>query len=180
MEIIHKKKREIELPLEIVVENFLDLDHVNFVHKKCYSYCNILRRSKNIMLLDVGVKPLTPFPYTVHYTMFHEFISPNKIVHFSKQNGKKKYVKSIVEFNEERGKTSIIHTHKIDIPFYLIPLKHVIIKLVDRWSNILWKEDSEIMKDRKKVVSKGFLDGPHCGKWLLINGKPKWIFNKIK
>ena len=33
MEIVHKKKREIDLPLEIVVENFLDLDHVNFVHK---------------------------------------------------------------------------------------------------------------------------------------------------
>ena len=42
MKLLHEKKREIEIPMSIVIENFCDLDHVNFVHKRCYKYCNIV------------------------------------------------------------------------------------------------------------------------------------------
>ena len=47
MKIIHEKKREINLPMNIVIENFCDLDHVNFVHKRCYKYCNIVRKRRH-------------------------------------------------------------------------------------------------------------------------------------
>ena len=51
MIIYHEKVREIELPKDIVLENFLDLDHINFVHKKCYKYCNLVKRTKIICSL---------------------------------------------------------------------------------------------------------------------------------
>ena len=85
MKLLHEKKRKIDLPMEIVIENFCDLDHVNYVHKRCYKYCNIVRKKENIMFLDVGVYPIPPLPISQHYTMFHEFISPNKIIHYSKK-----------------------------------------------------------------------------------------------
>ena len=86
MKLLHEKKREIEIPMSIVIENFCDLDHVNFVHKRCYKYCNIVRKRKNIMYLDVGVLPVPPLPFTQHYTMFHEFILQIKLYIFQKKN----------------------------------------------------------------------------------------------
>ena len=178
MKIIHEKKREINLPMNIVIENFCDLDHVNFVHKRCYKYCNIVRKRKNIMYLDVGVYPIPPLPFVLHYTMFHEFIEPNKIVHFSKKRNSNYHVRSQVDFKEENGKTHIHHKHELVIPFFLLPFKQFIIKLIDRWSDILWSEDSEIMKIRNEQVKKGFKDGSHCGKWILKDGRAKFEFYK--
>ncbi len=176
MKLLHEKKREIEIPMSIVIENFCDLDHVNFVHKRCYKYCNIVRKRKNIMYLDVGVLPVPPLPFTQHYTMFHEFIPPNKIVHFSKKKNSNYHIKSQVNFEEKNGKTLVHHKHELIIPFFLIPFKNILLKLVDRWSDILWEEDSEIMKIRYNRLQKGFKDGSHCGKWVLKDGKATFEF----
>ena len=53
------------------------------------------------------------------------------------------------------------------MPIILYPFKKLILKIVDSWSDILWFEDTEIMKQRLKVLSNGFKDGFHCGKWIL-------------
>lgn len=179
MKLLHEKKREINLPMEIVIENFCDLDHVNYVHKRCYKYCNIVRKKENIMFLDVGVYPIPPLPIAQHYTMFHEFIPPNKIIHYSKKKNSNKYVKSQVIFEEKSGVTTFTHKHQLEVPFYLYPFKKMIIKLVDRWSDILWEEDSEIMKIRYAQLKNGFKDGAHCGKWVLKDGKPFFEFYDI-
>ena len=52
--------------------------------------------------------------------------------------------------------------------------------MIRRWSDILWEEDSEIMKDRYEVIKKGFTDGLHCGKWTFKDGKTKFVFNENK
>ena len=181
MIIYHQKIREINIPKNIVFENFLDLDHINFVHKKCYKYCNLVKRSKNYMLLDVGVFHFPGLPFVSHYTMFHEVISPNKIIHFLKEEIQQKYVKSEVNFVElSENKTKIIHKHNFNLPIILYPFKKLILKIVDSWSDILWFEDTEIMKQRLKVLSNGFKDGFHCGKWILKEGKPTWVYNNEK
>ena len=61
------------------------------------------------------------------------------------------------------------------MPIILYPFKKLILKIVDSWSDILWFEDTEIMKQRLKVLSNGFKDGFHCGKWILKEGKPTWF-----
>ena len=176
MKIIHEKNRQIKLPMAVVIENFCDLDHVNNAHKRPYKYCNIVRKRKNIMYLDVGVIPIPPLPYVQHYTMFHEFIEPNKILHLSKKKNSNYHLKSQVEFNEDNDITFINHKHEIIIPFFLFPFKNLILKLIDRWSDILWEEDVEIMKTRYEMISKGFKDGSHCGRWQLKDGKPIFEF----
>ena len=57
------------------------------------------KKIKNYMLLDVGVFHFPGLPFVSH-TMFHEVISPNKIIHFSKRRNSAKYVKSEVNFVE--------------------------------------------------------------------------------
>lgn len=179
MIIYHEKIREVDLPKDIIFENFLDLDHINFVHKKCYKYCNLVKRTKNYMLLDVGVYHIPGLPIVSHYTMFHEVISPNKITHYSKRMNSKKYVKSEVNFHEiSENRTKIHHKHSFYLPILFYPVRKMILKIVDNWSDILWSEDTEIMKQRYKVKSNGFKDGFHCGKWVLIDGKPTWQYNE--
>lgn len=179
MKIKHEIIREINAPKEIVFENFLDLDHINFVHKRCYKYCNIVKKTKNYMLLDVGVYHLPPLPIVTHYTMFHEIISKDKIIHLSKRKNSSKYVKSEIYFSEiSSGTTKIIHKHDFNLPIILFPLKNIILKLIDRWSNILWQEDSEIMSQRQSLSKEGFKDGFHCGKWEIVDGKPQWQYNE--
>ena len=124
MIIYHQKIREINIPKNIVFENFLDLDHINFVHRKCYKYCNLVKRSKNYMLLDVGVYHIPGIPFVSHYTMFHEVVSQNKIIHFSKRKNSSKYVKSEVNFIElSEDKTKIIHKHNLICQLFYILLK---------------------------------------------------------
>ena len=179
MIIYQEKVREIDLPKDIVLENFLDLDHINFVHKKCYKYCNLVKRTKNYMLLDVGVYHIPGLPIVSHYTMFHEVISPNKILHYSKRKNSSNYVKSEINFYEiSENKTKIHHKHSFHLPILFYPVRNIILKIVDKWSDILWSEDKEIMKQRLKVKSEGFKDGFHCGKWVLIDGKPTWQYNE--
>jgi hypothetical protein len=181
MIINHEKTREIDIPKNIVFENFLDLDHINFVHKKCYKYCNLVKRTKNYMLLDVGVYHIPGIPFVSHYTMFHEVVSQNKIIHFSKRKNSSKYVKSEVNFIElSEDKTKIVHKHSFYLPIIFYPFRNIILKIVDKWSNILWLEDSKIMKQRLKVLSVGFKDGFHCGKWILDDGRPTWVYNNKK
>ena len=48
--------------------------------------------------------------------------------------------------------------------------------MIDRWSDILWEEDSEIMEIRHTQLKKGFKDGANCGKWVLKEGKPFFEF----
>ena len=69
-----------------------------------------------MLTLSLLLHFLLPFITQCSMNLFHQiklFTFQNRMV--------KKYVKSIVEFKEESGITSIIHTHKINIPFYLIP-----------------------------------------------------------
>ena len=179
MKIQHEITREINVPREIVLENFLDLDHINFVHKRCYKYCNIVKKTKNYMLLDVGVYHLPPLPIVTHYTMFHEVLSEDKIVHLSKRKNSSKYIKSEVNFSKiSPDITKIIHKHSFNLPIFFYPLKNIILRLIDRWSNILWQEDSGIMSQRLLLYKEGFKDGFHCGKWGIVNGKPQWQYNE--
>ena len=188
MKILHKIKREIAVPLNIVIENFLDLDHVNFIHKRCYKYCNVISRipkplNSDIyanMFLEVGAYPIPGIPISFNYLMYHEYIPPNKIIHFSQQKNSKTYVRSQIDFWEKNGKTYFEHTHVLNVSILYYPFKNLIIKCINRWSDILWEEDSELMLERHDQVKKGFRDGVHCGKWMLKDGKPIFNFYKIK
>ena len=95
---------------------------------------------------------------------------------YQKKKNSNYHIKSQVDFKEENGKTFVTHQHELIIPFFLKPFKKILLKLVDRWSDILWEEDTEIMKIRYDQLKKGFKDGSHCGKWVLKNGKAIFEF----
>ena len=183
MEIIHTVEREIDIPSWIVIENHLDLDHIPHVHKRCYKYASIITRYQrkdgyHVMLLELGAKPFTPLPLVINYTMFHQFIPPNKIIHYSKPKNSKRWTKCEITFYKKGdGKTVEIHNHILNLPIIFFPFKKWIIKIIRRWSDILWEEDSQIMRDRHEAVSKGFKDGLHCGKWTFKDGKTKFVFD---
>ena len=176
-EYIHKNIRFINLPIEIVIENYCDFEHVNYVHKKCYKYTNVIKRAKNITLLEYGVYHIPPIPISTNYIMLHEFIPPNKIVHISRRNNSREFVKGEILFESKNGGTQVTQSHKGSLPFFFKPFTKILNYLLDRWSNILWKEDSDIMFDRDSFIKSGNKDGSHCGKWVLIDGKPQWKFN---
>ena len=99
-----------------------------------------------------------------------------KLYIFQKKKNSNYHIKSQVNFEEKNGKTLVHHKHELIIPFFLIPFKNILLKLVDRWSDILWEEDSEIMKIRYNRLQKGFKDGSHCGKWVFKDGKATFEF----
>ena len=174
----HKNIKNINIPMELVIENYRDFEHVSYVHKRCFKYSNLVKRSKNLTLLEYGVFHIPPIPIAADYIMLHEFIPPNKIIHLSRRNNSRKFVKGEVIFEEKNGGTQITQYHKTTLPFYFKPFVKILIFLLDRWSNIVWEEDSGIMLDRYKFLKSGNKDGSHCGKWIVIDGRPKWEFHK--
>jgi len=177
-EFIHKNIRFTKVPIKIVIENYCDFEHVNYVHKTCFKYSNVVKRSKNLTLLEYGVFHIPPIPISTDYIMLHEFIPPNKIIHISRRNNSRKFVKGEIIFESKNGGTQITQYHKTTLPFFFKPFVKILIILLDRWSNIVWKEDSDMIVDRDKFIKSGNKDGSHCGKWVIIDGRPKWEFYK--
>lgn len=178
--ITHKCERILNIKREIVIENYLDFDHVNFIHKKCYKYCKVIKRLKNITFLKYGVYHIPPIPFVSHYEMKHEFHKPDKILHYSKKPGNNEIVMGEVYFEDLGNKTKITQFHKFKLPIIFKPLEKLIIFLVNRWSKILWEEDKNMMEHREEFIFSGNKDGLHCGKWLKHNGEVNWVFNKKK
>ena len=175
---IHKNIRFTKVPIKIVIENYCDFEHVNYVHKTCFKYSNVVKRSKNLTLLEYGVFHIPPIPISTDYIMLHEFIPPNKIIHISRRNNSRKFVKGEIIFESKNGGTQITQYHKTTLPFFFKPFVKILIILLDRWSNIVWKEDSDMIVDRNKFIKSGNKDSSHCGKWVIIDGRPKWEFYK--
>lgn len=174
----HQTKRFVDIPMETVIENYCDFEHVKHVHKKCFKYANVIKKTKNVTLLEYGVYHIPPIPFVSHYIMLHEFIEPNKIVHISVRSNSRNYVKSEVVFNKINNGTEVTQSHEMFLSIFFKPFTKMLIFLADRWSKILWEEDTEIMHDRQLFIKSGKPDGSHCGKWVLDNGQSYWKFNK--
>ena len=37
----HKNIKNINIPMELVIENYRDFEHVSYVHKRCFKYSNM-------------------------------------------------------------------------------------------------------------------------------------------
>ena len=173
-------KRSLNVDMGLVIENYCDFDHVNYVHKKCYKYCRVIKRQGNTTFLEYGVYHIPPIPIVHHYEMEHKFLSPNKIIYYSNRKGSNDRVIGEIYFEQLEKGTQVTQIHNFTLPIILKPLEFVVKILLKRWSQILWKEDSEMMKHRRNFLENGFKDGFHCGKWVNENGKSFWLFkNKI-
>lgn len=163
--------------MSVVIENYCDFDHVNHVHKRCYKYCKVISKKKNFTSLEYGVYHIPPLPFVRHYQMEHRFIPPNRIVHYSKRKGDEESVNVQILFKEEGTSiTTIKQVHHFKLPIVLKPFEKIIKYLVQRWSNILWEEDLDVMQDRHEYIQMGGKDGLHCGRWVTKNKNTKWEF----
>ena len=170
--------RRLNVKINLVIENYCDFDHVNYVHKKCYNYCKVVKKQGNTTFLEYGVYHIPPIPIIHHYEMEHKFISPNKIIYSSNRKGSKDKVIGEIYFEQLGNETVITQIHNFSLPIILKPLEFFIKILLNRWSQILWDEDSEMMENRKNFLENGFKDGFHCGRWINENGNVFWKFNK--
>jgi len=171
-------KRKVSVDIKLVIENYCDFDHVNYVHKRCYNYCKVIRRQGNTTFLEYGVYHIPPIPIIHHYEMEHKFISPNRIIYTSNRKGSKDKVIGEIYFEQKGNETEIIQIHNFSLPMILKPFEFFIKILLNRWSQILWDEDSEMMENRKNFIENGYKDGFHCGRWVNENGNIFWKFNK--
>jgi hypothetical protein len=161
----HTVVQKAAVPMSIVLWNMLDFSHVNWMHRKCYHHCKVLAEMGNVHLLEYGVNQFffLKIPFTLTYTMWHEFAPPNVVRHISR--GVSGYTKVEVVLKEEKvGSevyTTLHHTFFMRMPKLLKPLLVPIMDwYVEYWSKILWEEDSSMLYRRKKVLDVGFVDHP--------------------
>ncbi len=180
----HQVIREVDVPPEIIMENICDFDHVNFVHKKCFSYNRLIKRMGDVILLEYGVKHIPLLPITTHYILIHEQISPLEIMHYSINKRGGAWIKTKMVL-EERIVENKRHTlWNISYERYqsvlLKPFERILIFIASYWGGILWSEDYELCKRRQLLREGGFIDGAPCGGWDTIDGNSSYTSNYYK
>jgi hypothetical protein len=171
----HKKIRNISIPAKLIMENIMDFEHVNFVHKKCFKYNRLIFKKDRVSILEYGVKifPFIPF-YVNHFIMIHEQISEYEVRHISRNLNNKRWIESRMSLKEKKSRgrnyTEYISTHELYLPLFLLPFKKLILKIIDNWSNIVWSEDYDILKRKMKLEKNNFINAPACGVWLKKDG----------
>lgn len=176
----HKRTMTVDIPRQLIIDNILDFEHVNFVHKKCFAYSRVVAKTEHTTLLEYGVRHIPGWPLVTHYVMYHQYFPPDRIVHYSKPLRGRHWTKSVMylkDISDESGpKTYYESTHEGLFPIFLKPFTKWMLKLADYWADIVWKEDSALLRRRQKILASGFKDGPLCGKWVFEDGTSHFKF----
>ena len=65
----------------------------------------------------------------------------------------------LMEYKEiNPRKTKLVNTYEINLPFYLIPLKKIIKKMILKWNATNWVEDVPLKMRRMQALQLGFID----------------------
>jgi len=177
---VHRTERVLDIPKEIIMENILDFEHVNYVHKRCFAYNRVVAKHGNTTLLEYGVRHIPGIPIVTDYIMFHEYHPPNKVVHYAKPVKSRRWTRNRMELKDvetETGtRTYYESVHEGDLPVFLYPFRKLLLKLADWWGGIVWSEDEAILQRRMQVLDRGFKDGQFCGYWKFEDGTSRFQF----
>ena len=178
----HEDTRTIHVPKALIIENILDFDHVNYVHRRCYAYCRVVARWHGATLLEYGVRHIPWLPFVTHYTMFHEYHAPDTVVHFARPNGRGPWTTSTMHVSESIGPngpvTTSRHSYTRILPVWMKPFTPLLHRLVRAWSGILWEEDRAIVERRDKMLRAGFQDSAACARWVHEQGTGAYRFRE--
>ena len=173
--------RRIPVSKERVIENIIDFDHVNYVHKRCYAYCRVVDRWKTLTLLEYGVYHIPGLPWVTHYTMLHEFQPPDTVVHLARSGKMGPWTRTVMQVSEFQTPSGSVteyrHFYERPLPIWMKPLTPLLRKWVRRWTDILWEEDSGIVKRRHEMVQNGFRESTSCARWVYEHGTGVYRFD---
>ena len=162
------------------MENILDFEHVNYVHRRCFAYNRVIARHGDTTLLEYGVRHIPRLPFVTHYVMFHEYHPPNKVIHYAKPQGARRWTRNRMELRDvetENGPATLYESvHEAELPIYLYPFRRWLLKLADWWGGIVWAEDEAILRRRIVMLRRGFKDGQFCGYWRYDRGSAHFVF----
>ena len=150
---------------KVVIWNFLDFGHVNFVHKRSYKYVKVLAKYGNATFAEFGVNHGLNrfFPFTLRHVMWHQFVPPDTVMHISRTpfGTYSKVIVKIREFKRDNKVfTRIEHSFYLHLPFFLLPFKKLVKWYMEHWSALLWEEDLAMCLRRQHALDKGFKDAP--------------------
>lgn len=169
-----EETRVIHVPKAFVMENILDFDHVNYVHRRCYAYCRVIARRHAVALLEYGVRHLPGLPFVTHYTMHHEYHAPDTVVHYARAGGRGPWVKSIMRVADlqtaDGPATEYHHVYERELPMWMQPFHGLLVRCIKRWTNILWEEDASIVERRFRLAQGGFQSRAACSEWVFEHG----------
>ena len=174
--------RTIHVPKKFVMENIVDFDHVNYVHKRCYAYCRVIARARGVTLVEYGVRHIPGFPLVTHYTMHHEYHPPDTVIHYARAGGKGPWTKSMMHVSDietEAGPATLYrHTYDRMLPIWMKPFQPLMTRLIKWWTGILWEEDRSVVERRYKMSKAGFQDSARCADWVYEHGTGAYRFRR--
>jgi hypothetical protein len=168
---INKFKKDINLPIENIIENVINSYHVSSVHSSTVKKCEIFLEGKdhNIVIYEMYNFPNVKFlrNFTSHYIVyldklncFHDnseinfYSFPIKKTFFSKLNIKLTRINNSQTFYEENFHLKFFGFFKI--------MKKIIMFLRNVGQKIRFAEDIKLMYLRNEAIKKGHIDKPNC------------------
>jgi hypothetical protein len=159
----HSYENTIAAARPLVLWNILDFSHVNWVHRRNYSYCKVLAETQRTHFLEYGVRGFffLGLPFSSPVLMWHEFVPPNVVRHLSRSPwGGYTKTEMILDESEVDGQlqTRMTHNYSTRLPAFLLPVKGLFALYLNAWSRVLWDEDAAMILRRQQVLRNGFRD----------------------
>jgi len=148
-------RNTIEAPIAEIIDNYLDFEHGQFLHKDRYAYTHLLHSAGNAHFIEYGIKQ---FFITITTTGWFQYVPPARFVSHTKGLFGTTDILIVTSVSEESGITTIDVVYTIRPPALLRPLRRLIERSVRRWNARLWEEDKALILRRTMLLKLGFRD----------------------
>lgn len=144
-----------DFPIEVMIWNYLDGEHLEFVHKG-YKSPNVLVLHGDVSLFTSHLKvPLLPIFFKATNLVF----LPNYGTQVTVTTTTFAIIRTTIEITStESGGSTVRTEYAWFLPRLLRPLKRIIKRLILKWNTTVNLEDAPLRTRRTLVLSKGFRD----------------------
>lgn len=156
MNIKFKIIRTVNVSKAVCLWNTWDHEHLYFVHKQ-FGNSKILFENSNLAVIQTTMKiPYLPISFNSLHTLISLSNLDVLVIDTMPFGIMARLLMEYKEINPQ--KTKLVNTYEINLPFYFIPLKKIIKKMILKWNAINWVEDMPLKMRRMQALQLGFID----------------------
>lgn len=168
-------ERFVQASPRVVIENFLDLDHVIHLHGDSILSHKVIESGNLASLVELK----TVFAGIVmRHREWVQLIPPNRMVFRSRLLGGLVEVRVDSIVTAADGGTLLRTDYTLSPPWFIHLFKPLLMRKILLWKDHVWEEDRLLLERRQALLDKGFRDGaPIRGYFqlsrLVLEGDPR-------
>ncbi len=140
----------------LVIENFLDLDHLFYVHEGSFDYHRVIETGRLAGLVDMRTRVLG---IPVVHREWVQLLPPDRMLFRSSLLGGMAELHVDSRVLEQEGGTLLRTDYSFTPPWFLRPFRGLLLPVMQRIKERIWEQDVSVLVRRQKLRERGFRDG---------------------